>query len=165
MSSSVITVIKKIVVSSVIVAVSRIGCRLCKEKVEKTQLIKNKYNLLLVIPADKLISGITTSKHINKDEISKLLQYTKYAYCFEVDNKDGRVIVDKLILSDEKIDNTTDKNRNIFIHIILEAYSGIEEDKFRVYIEEKIPTDTIAEVKAIKILKKARSARDFYEIL
>jgi len=134
-----------------------------KEKKVKKALKKNKYNLLLTIPADKLKKGLAIDDEIDKSDVHKLLQFTKYAYCFVEDNAKGQTIIDNLKLSDEIIDISS--SRNIFVQIKLEAFSGIENESFSVQIQGKIPDDTVAKVIQIKILQDARSAENFFELM
>jgi len=123
------------------------------------------YQLLLVIPANKLPKNLTAGL-ISNDKVNDLIVNSIRAYCFAEGDKKGKQIMDSVDCSDAPIDFATE-NR-VFIQLSLSAESDIINHRNKLDIRQAIERSSNGKVLQDPLtIKSARSTSEsagFYQI-
>ena len=125
---------------------------------EKISEISNsfiRYNLLLVVPANKLPVDLAIGNTRN-DQINELILISVRAYCFEFGDTNGKNILESVECSDTPIDRTTE-NR-VFVQLELLAKPEIMNQQNKSYIINSIKPSSTSKTLQIRNLQSARSA-------
>jgi hypothetical protein len=123
-----------------------------------------KYNLLLIVPANKLPIDLTVGR-ISNDKINDLIVNAVRAFCFEPGAENGNNVLNSVDCSDTKVDRTTE-NR-VFVQLELSATSEIIKQQNKLGIRQAIKPSSTGQVIKVKNLQSARSASEstgFYKI-